>query len=225
MLVALVGLNEDVAGRSALRRELERQGFTVDLVATGSAALARFERCDLDMAVVDLRLPDMDGVQVIAAARRAGMWAPILVTTTCREIDSGVRALDAGADDYVVRPLAAAEMAARLRALGRRAAAPRWAPLACGTLVLGADSDEALVDGRPVNLSPRERALLELLLRRRGQVVTRDEILADVFGYGFDPGTNLINVHAARLRRKIAGGRIAIQTVRGIGFRLRSLDG
>jgi DNA-binding response OmpR family regulator len=222
MLVALVG--SDVVGGAALKQDLERQGFTVELVPTGAAALARFARRDLDAAVVDMGLSDMDGVQVIAAVRGAGMWAPILVTTVSGEVGERVRALEAGADDYAVKPLASAELVARLRALGRRAAAPRWAPLACGKIVLGAEGEGAMVDGRPVNLSPRERGLLEVLLRRRGQVVSRDEILTEVFGYEFNPGTNLINVHVARLRRKIAGGRVAIETLRGIGFRLKPLD-
>ena len=99
-------------------------------------------------------------------------------------------------------------------------AAPRWAQLACGKVVLPAEERHAIVDGRPVKLSPRERALLEILLRRRGQIVPREEILPAAFGYDFDPGTNLVDVHVAHLRGKLEGGGVSIESVRGVGYRL-----
>ena len=216
MLVAVV--DDDALVADTLKDWLEVSGFRVEVIGTGSAALRRFARHDLDAAIVDLGLPDMDGVEVIAGARELGMWAPILVATGRTDLDDRVRALEVGADDFVTKPFAVAEIVARLVALGRRAAAPRWAPLACGQLVLGAEGRDAVVDGRPVKLSPREHALLALLLRRRGQIVTRDEILAGAFGYDFNPGTNLVDVHVAHLRHKIEGAGVAIATVRGVGF-------
>jgi two-component system OmpR family response regulator len=220
MLVAVV---EDAEGAGAtLKQQLESSGLSVELVASGAAALDRFKRHDIDAAVVDIdmALPGgaVDGVGLIAAARAQGMWAPILVVTARGAVEDRVRALEAGADDYVVKPIAVPEIVARLGALGRRAAAPRWAPLACAGIVLGGNGRDATVGGRPVKLSPRERALLLLLLRRRGEIVGRAEILGDVFGYDFNPGTNLIDVHVAHLRRKLEGGGVAIETVRGVGF-------
>lgn len=218
MLVAVV--EDDPIFGETLGGALEARGFRVELIGTGSAALRRFERLDLDAAIVDMGLPDMDGVEVIARARAFGMWAPILVATGCAALDDLVRALDVGADDYVIKPCSATEIAARLGALSRRASAPRWAQLACGKIVLGADERHAMVDGRPVNLSPRQRALLELLLRRRGQIVPREEILPAAFGYKFDPGTNIVDVHVAHLRQKLEGGCVTIEPVRGVGYRL-----
>lgn len=217
-MVAMV--EDDSLFAAALGDALEGSGFRVDVIGTGSAALRRFERHDLDAAIVDMGLPDMEGVELIARARELGMWAPILVATARVGGDDLVRALGAGADDYVVKPCTGTEVVARLVALRRRAAAPRWAPLACGGIVLGAEGRDATANGRSVKLSPRERKLLELLLRRRGQIVTREEILAAAFGYEFNPGTNLVDVHVAHLRRKLEGGGVAIETMRGLGFRL-----
>ncbi len=219
MLVAIV--EDDPLFAATLGEALEGRGLRVDVVRTGSAALRRFERHDLDAAIVDMGLPDMDGIEVIARARERGMWAPILVATARDSVDDLIRALEVGADDYVVKPCSGAEVVARLGALTRRAAAPRWAQLTCGEVVLPAEERHAIVDGRPVQLSPRERALLELLLRRSGQIVPRGEILRAAFGYEFDPGTNVVDVHVAHLRRKLEGGGVRIETERGVGYRLR----
>lgn len=218
MLVAVV--EDDPIFAETLGQSLEDRGFRVDVIVTGAAALRRFERHDLDAAIVDMGLPDMDGVEVIARARETGMWAPILVATARVALDDMVRALEVGADDYVIKPCTGVEVAARLGALGRRAAAPRWAQLACGKVFLGAEDRHAMVDGRSVNLSPRQRALLELFLRRRGQIVSRGEILPVAFGYKFDPGTNIVDVHVGHLRQKLEGGGVRIETVRGVGYRL-----
>jgi DNA-binding response OmpR family regulator len=170
--------------------------------------------------VLDLGLPDMDGIEVLSRARADGLVLPILVLTARDAVESRVRALEAGADDYLVKPFAFAELLARLRALLRRAASPRWAPLACADLRLDPGTAGAHVGGREVPLSPRERSLLEFLLRRQGEIVGRAEILREVFGYDFDPGTNVIDVHLAHLRRKIDSSTVKLETVRGVGFRL-----
>jgi DNA-binding response OmpR family regulator len=144
---------------------------------------------------------------------------PILVLTARDAIEARVAALDAGADDYLVKPFAFAELVARIAALARRAAGPRWAPVSDVPLTL---RDDLMVESgsRTAALSPREYALLGCLLRRRGEVVTRAEILRDAFGYEFDPGTNVIDVHLNHLRKKLAGFPVAIETVRGAGIRL-----
>jgi DNA-binding response OmpR family regulator len=220
--MADVLLVEDTAALAAsLQRGLSEEGFAVHAVASGAAALAQLARRTVDAVVLDLGLPDMDGQQVLERARAAGHGMPILVLTARDAVASRVGALEAGADDYLVKPFAFEELLARLRALIRRASSPRWAPLACGDLRLDPGEPRAIVGGRKVVLSPRERAMLELLLRRRGEVVTRADILGEVFGYDFDPGTNVIDVHIAHLRRKIGGGSTRIETVRGVGYRLQ----
>ena len=160
-------VEDDTLFAASLGATLEEWGFRVDIIETGAGALKRFERHDLDAAIVDIGLPDMDGIDVIAGARELGMWAPILVASARADLGNMVRALEAGADDYLIKPFTGAEINARLGALGRRAAAPRWAPLAVAKDRLerrGARSD----GGRsPCQAVPREHALLEILLPRR----------------------------------------------------------
>src|SRR5262245_18629179 len=216
----LVLVEDDALAAAALSEQLHRHGFSIEVAGTCAAALERFRRPDFGAAIVDLGLPDGDSLGLIAAARKEGLWAPILVATARAPIEERVRALEAGADDYLVKPFATAEAAARLHALIRRAAAPRWAPLHCGDVVLTADGRGLTVRGRLVALSPREHALATLLLRRRGQVIERKEILDQVFGYNFDPQTNALAVHVAHLREKLTGSDVVIETVRGVGLRL-----
>ncbi len=216
-------LVEDTARLAAsIGRGLTEEGFTVEVVVNGGAALPRAAPRDLDALVLDLGLPDLDGIEVLAALRAAGHQMPILVLTARDAVESRVQALEAGADDYLVKPFAFAELLARLKALLRRASAPRWAPLSCGNLRLEPDSSAAHIAERTVPLSPRERSLLELFLRRQGETVTRPEIHRDAFGYDFDPGTNVVDVHVAHLRRKLMGSTAHLETVRGRGFRLQA---
>ncbi len=216
-------LVEDNAKLSAsLARGLREDGFEVDAVATGADALARLGRRDIDAVILDLGLPDRDGLEVLDEARRAGLLAPVLVLTARDAIESRVAGLERGADDYLVKPFAYAELLARLRALIRRASAPRWSPLRAGDLALAPDQPAVVIRGAAVPLSPREHALLELFVRRRGEVLARAEILREVFGYPFDPGTNLVDVHVANLRRKLGADADRIETVRGAGYRFRA---
>lgn len=213
-------LIEDNARLSAsLSVGLTEEGFTVEAVDTGTAALSRASRNDRDAIILDLGLPDLDGSEVLHRMRAAGSRCPVLVLTARDAVASRVAALDAGADDYLVKPFAFGELVARLRALVRRASGPRWAPLAGGSIALEDDLG-VRAGNRRIVLSPREHALLGYLLRRRGEVVGRPEVLRDVFGYEHDPGTNVIDVHLAHLRRKLLELPITITTIRGAGFRL-----
>jgi DNA-binding response OmpR family regulator len=223
MPLLLVEDNARIA--ATLVRGLGEDGFQVEHLPGGQAALARLGRGDVDALVLDLGLPDLDGLEVLTIARARGVLAPVLVLTARDAIESRVRALELGADDYLVKPFAYAELVARVRALIRRAAAPRWAPRSCENLVLLPDEPAATVDGQRVALSPREHALLELFLRRRGEPVARAELLKEVFGYHFDPGTNLVDVHVANLRRKLRGALVRLEAVRGVGYVLRAEPG
>jgi two-component system OmpR family response regulator len=160
-------------------------------------------------------------MHVLMQLRERGIHAPVLVLTARDAVSSRVAALEQGADDYLIKPFEYAELLARIRALVRRASAPRWAPLSCNGLVLDPTELEITVGGRRVRLSPREHGLLALFLRRAGELLRREDILIQVFGYHFEPGTNLVNVHVANLRKKLRTGPVLIEAVRGVGYRLR----
>ena len=216
---------EDNATLSAsLSKGLREDGYEIEAVATGAGALQRLDRQDIDVVVLDLGLPDLDGGQVLSQLRGRGINVPVLVLTARDAVSARVAALEQGADDYLIKPFEYAELLARIRALLRRAAAPRWAPLSCNGLVLDPTELEITVGANRVRLSPREHALLALFLRRKGELLRREDILLQVFGYNFEPGTNLVNVHIANLRKKLGAGPVVIDAVRGVGYRLRASE-
>ncbi len=217
MKLVLVEDNQKLA--ETIAEGLAEDGYATDTVGTAAAAIERGLRRDFDLMILDLGLPDRDGIEVIGELRASRVNVPILVLTARDAVEARVEALQRGADDYLVKPFAFAELVARIGALARRAGGPRWAAAGDAPLVM---RDDLVVEasGKSVALSPREFALLACLLRRRGEVVTRAEILREAFGYDFDPGTNVIDVHLTHLRKKLTGFPIALETVRGIGIRL-----
>lgn len=188
--------------------------------ATAAAALEQARGAGFDAIVLDLGLPDMDGIDLLRVLRGERLHVPVLVLTARDAVESRVEALDVGADDYLIKPFVLAELLARLRALTRRAGGPRWAPVREGEVTLDDELGVRHAATRVV-LTPREHALLAYLLRRRDEVVPRVDILREVFGYAHDPGTNAIDVHLTHLRRKLAALPIALDTIRGAGFRAR----
>ena len=205
---------------------LQEEGFVVEPVGDGPPALAALRAHRYDACVLDLNLPSGDGLVVLQAARTERITTPILVLTARDAVADRVRGLDLGADDYLLKPFAFAELLARLRVLLRRGTPPRASLLQSGELSLDLAAHEARAAGRLIELTQKQRALLEYLLVHEGEVVTRGMLLSAVWGYSFDPGTNLVDVHIAQLRRRIeqAGLRCPIETVRGVGYRLRAQD-
>ena len=222
--VSLLLVEDNAALARSLAKGLREDGFEVCAVASGADAITRIAQKGIDSIVLDLGLPDIDGLDVLRAARAGGISAPILVLTARTAVASRVAALEGGADDYLVKPFEYAELLARMRALLRRAAAPRWAPLCCNGLVYQDDNFEVAVGDDRITFSPREHQLLGFLLRRRGEALTRAEILDQVFGYRFEPMTNVVNMHIANVRRKLGTRSVRIETVRGVGYRLRPVD-
>jgi DNA-binding response OmpR family regulator len=211
---------DDSSLLAVLERGLGRHGYVVDTARRGDDALHLLEVNDYAGAVLDWRMPGLDGVQVIAAVRRSGRPVPILLLTARDTAADRVHGLDSGADDYLVKPFDFDELLARLRALLRRGSAPRPPILRAGNLELDPASHEVRSSSRTVGLTPREYAILELLMRRVGAVVSRQTIINHVWPDA-DPTWNTLEVHVARLRAKLAGGSaVSINAVRGAGYRL-----
>ena len=209
---------------SAIGRGLRNHGYAVDISASGSDGLSMATEYDYDAIVLDLMIPTIDGVGVCTELRARGRWAPVLMLTARGGVQDRIRGLDAGADDYMVKPFAFGELLARLRALMRGRAGERPVVLQVADIVLDPVRHSVCRDGTEVDLSPREFALLEFLMHRAGEVVTRTEILEHVWDYAYDGVSNVVNVYVGHLRRKLEApfGRPLIRTVRGVGYALAS---
>ena len=221
-LVLLV--DDDAAIRRSVAVGLELEGFRVVSASGGRAALEAVERVHPAVVLLDLTMPDLDGLEVLRRLRTAGDEVPVCVLSARDEVDDRVRGLEAGADDYVVKPFAVEEVAARLHALlRRRPDAGARSLLRTGDIELDSRGHRATRGDRELELTPREFELLAVFLRRPGEVLDRALLHEEVWGYTFDPGTNVTDVFVGYLRRKLeAGGEPrVIHTVRGVGFVLR----
>jgi len=216
-------VDDDRAVSGSLDRALRLEGYEVVLAGSGAAALEALALDPPDAVVLDLQLPDIDGLEVCRRMRVAGDDTPVLMLTARDAVNDRVAGLDAGADDYLVKPFALAELLARLRALLRRGTGSEGEVLRFDDLVLDLGTREARRGERLFTLTRIEFDLLELFLRHPRQVLTRDVILERVWGYDFDSGTNSLAVYVGYLRRKTeeAGEPRRIHTVRGVGYVLR----
>jgi two-component system OmpR family response regulator len=208
---------------SVIRRSLAREGLVADVA--GRVADARFMAlaAPYDAIVLDVMLPDGSGFDLCRELRAAGVWSPVLMLTARDAVSDRVAGLDSGADDYLVKPFAIAELLARLRSLARRATAERPPVLEVGDLSLDPAGRVVRRAGREIELSPKEFALLETLMRRPGQVLTRLELLEHAWDFAYEAQSNVVDVHVRRLRDKLDRpfGRGSLETVRGVGYRLR----
>ena len=210
--------------RRALERALKLEGYEVELAADGDEALAAVGGTHPDAIVLDVLMPKRDGLEVCRALRSGEDRIPVLMLTARDAVSDRVDGLDAGADDYVVKPFALEELLARLRALLRRREADGGERLTYADLVLDPGTREVRRDGREIELTKTEFSLLEHLMRHPRQVLTRSQIFEAVWGYDFGPRSNSLEVYVGYLRRKTeAGGEPRlIQTVRGVGYTLRT---
>lgn len=209
---------DDVRLARVVKRGLEGEGHVVEVVHDGDAAVAAGLDDGFDVIVLDVMMPGIDGFEVVRRLRERRVGTPVLMLTARGELEDRVHGLDSGADDYLVKPFAFEELSARIRALGRRPSQGE-SRLVAGELELDQLRHEVRLGGAPVDLSPTEYRLLETLLRNSGRVLTRQSLLARVWGYDDEPESNAVDLYVHYLRRKL-GDAVRITTVRGVGYRL-----
>lgn len=216
-------VDDDPAIRRALERGLRLAGFSVSLADGGRPALDRVRERSADVVVLDISMPDIDGIEVCRTLREDGDDVPVLMLSALDETADRIAGLQAGGDDYLVKPFALQELVLRLDALLRRRPPRQTDVVRTGPLVLDPAAREARISGEPLSLTRREFELLEVLARNTGIVLTRDQLLDRVWGYDFEVRTDAVDTFVSYLRRKLENGGRArcVHTVRGVGFVLR----
>jgi DNA-binding response OmpR family regulator len=221
--VRLLLVEDEQRLAAAIADGLAAEGFTVDVVPNGVEGLWRAIERPYDAIILDILLPDMNGYDICSALRERRIWVPILMLTAKDGEYDEAEALDTGADDFLSKPFSYVVLVARLRALVRRGSAPRPAVLCVDDLELDPATRRCRRAGQDIALTPRELAVLETLMRHRGTVVSKQQILDEVWGFDFQGASNVVEVYVGYLRRKIDTpfGRSSLETLRGIGYRLR----
>lgn len=221
MLMKLLLVEDNAAMQTTLQRSFERRGMQVLLCGDGTRALDRWRASLPDVVLLDLSLPGLDGLQVLAQARAEGLRTPVLILTARGTVGDRILGLNTGADDYLAKPFDLDELEARVRALARRAAGDSPAP-AFGGLQVDTESGAVLRDGRPMELTQREAALLRALLARPGQAVAKERLLELVFPGDLDVQPEAVEVVAYRLRKKLSPSPVQLVTLRGLGYLLKA---
>ncbi len=221
-MVNLLVVEDEERIASFLAKGLRAHGYNVEWVSNGREALRRVIQADISLVILDLGLPDLDGLEVLEGLRERGATIPVLVLSARGRVDDRVKGLNLGADDYLAKPFAFEELLARVRANLRPRATISPGVLRVGGICVDVLRREVTVDGRPVSLSAREFSLLKAFVGHPLQVLSRQELLSMAWDMNFDPGTNLVDVYVGYLRRKLGGP--VIETVRGAGYCLR-VDG
>lgn len=211
-------IEDDAMIGKAVRHGLTQAGFAVDWVTDGRAADLSLANGVYDLAILDLGLPKKDGLAILATLRGLGNSMPVLIASARDTVRDRITGLEAGADDYVLKPFDLDELVARVRALLRRHAGSGSPMLRCGELILDPVRKTVLKDGDPVELSAKEFAVLETLMQRPGAVLSREKLEESVYGWGEEVGSNAIEVHLHHLRKKL--GAAVIKNVRGVGYRV-----
>lgn len=206
---------------SFIEKGLSANGFAVTAVADGPSAYDYAATGEFDLMVLDIGLPELDGFEVLRRLRSEGHRVPVIVLTARSSVHDTVAGLEGGADDYMAKPFRFEELLARVRLRLTHAHTSGDSVLSCGGLQLDLRTRRALVGGRTVDLSAREFALAETFLRHAGQVLSREQLLSQVWGYDYDPGSNVVDVYVRYLRRKLGADRFV--TLRGMGYRLEAL--
>jgi two-component system OmpR family response regulator len=225
--VRVLIVEDHVKLASLVRRGLRGEGIAADVASTGEDALWMAQAAEYDAIILDLMLPGVDGIEVCRRLRGASVWAPILILTSRDSVGDRVAGLDGGADDYLTKPFSFAELLARLRALVRRGRSERPAELRVGDLRMDPAARRAWRDGVELELTAKEFTILEIFMRRPGDVLSRLELLEHAWDYAYENRSNIIDAYVRLLRLKIDRpfGAHSIETVRGAGYRLREDGG
>ena len=220
-------VEDELRMASLIRRGLVQEGLSVDVAISGEEALWMASATEYDAIVLDVMLPGISGFETCRRLRTSGVWAPVLMLTARDSVEDRVAGLDMGADDYVVKPFAFAELLARLRALVRRGDPERPSVLEVGELRLDPATRRVWRDDSEIKLSSKEFAVLETFMRRPDEVLTRLHLLEHAWDFAYDNKSNIVDVYIRHLRRKIDRpfGRASLETVRGAGYRLRTDNG
>ncbi len=214
----LLIVEDDLLLQEGLALALSNEGYALDCAATAAEADALIQSGEYSLVILDLGLPDKDGATLLSQWRRRGVDNPVLILTARDAIEDRINGLDSGADDYLVKPFALAELQARVRALSRRYQGHSDNLLTDGDITLNLQTQQVLCQSLPVEVTPKEFALLTRLIMRSGQTVHRETLQQDIYSWQDDPGSNTLEVHIHNLRRKL--GKDRIKTVRGVGYRL-----
>ena len=215
-------VEDDVDLANLLRRALQREGYAVDVAADGDGALWSAQENPYDVIVLDVTIPAPDGFAVVRTLRGRGSWTPVLMLTARDGVDDRVLGLDSGADDYLTKPFAVSELAARVRALVRRTPVERPVVLQVADLVLDPAARRVTRGGQDIPLSPKEFALLHELMRHPGRALSRTHLIEHVWDFAYDGTSNVVDVYVGYLREKVDRpfGRRSVVTVRGAGYRI-----
>ena len=225
--VRVLLVEDDVKMAAAIRRGLRAEGIVADVATTGGDALWMARNDELDAMVLDVGLPDLDGFETCRRLRADGVWVPIIMLTARDGVEDRIRGLDGGADDYLTKPFSLAELLARLRALSRRGPVERPVLLEVGALRLDPATRQVWRGEEEIELSARQFALLELFMRRPGEVLSQSQLLDGAWDLGYEHRSNVVEVYVRYLREKIDRpfGVKSLETVRGLGYRLRKDGG
>ncbi|WP_100655763.1 response regulator [Alteromonas flava] len=213
-------VEDDIPLAEGLRRSLKREQYAVDWVETGRYAIAAIAAATADMVILDLGLPDMDGLEVLRHAKQAQKSLPVLVLTARDGIDSKVKGLDLGADDYLAKPFEMAELLARIRVIERRQGTANASLITISNVVLDSVANTLECDGLPVNLSRREYMIVKSLMEGAGRIQSKSQLETKLYEWGEEVSSNTIEVHVHNARKKLPDG--FIQTVRGVGYVMRN---
>lgn len=208
--------------RGLIERAMDEDGYVVEAVGDGEEAEFRLQEFDYDAVILDWLLPKRSGIDVCRGLRERDDWTPVLMLTARDAIEDRVEGLDAGADDYLVKPFSFSELSARVRALTRRGLTPRPVVLQCGEIQLDPATRAVTVEETSLTLTPKEFSLLEYLMRHPDEVLSRTKLLEHVWDFAFDGASNVVDVYVGYLRKKLGDEATRIESVRGVGYRLRS---